>query len=492
MPTQAEIQSGYDTALRSYYNYCATRRIQPDQAYINNLLMSYGFPPQAQTLPRTDIIQAETQSQISQNEIKEQAREFDINNATLLKGYELDYQKGREMASIAAQASAAAAAAGAEADKYAADQDLAAAQAQCAAAIESANIAAAASRYSDDIKAEIAREQRQLDREKYMAVELARPGNWVERVGFYKGQTPEQAAELAKYAGSTVYGGQLGGLPQAQPATAGAAPVAAQAVVGEQGPELATATPQGTQISPLKEDQARYLRGQLPEMAYGGTVRSELLNPSQMLQRMGSYARTPAEYQASQETGSQWMAGGTGSNPGWRQESTPTGNTLVRTTTPGLPMVHPGGSWAGTGTPAGGTPGGTTTPIVGPGGTQPAGDTGAPATPGNPTGSPIDQLPMFQAARAGGQYNVAPFQAWTGPTRNTVTGVEIPPPWQMNLMQFQNSTRAEQAMMAAHWRSMLMIPGETEEEMIANAYDAMRRSAFTGMASTLPQYAGMR
>jgi hypothetical protein len=99
---------------------------------------------------------------------------------------------------------------------------------------------------------------------------------------------------------------------------------------------------------------------------------------------------------------------------------------------------------------------------------------------------------MFKAARAGGQYNVAPFQAWTGPTRNTATGVEIPPPWQMNLMQFQNSTRAEQEMMASHWRSMLMIPGETVEEQLAAAYDAMRRSAFTGMASTLPQYAGMR
>jgi hypothetical protein len=99
---------------------------------------------------------------------------------------------------------------------------------------------------------------------------------------------------------------------------------------------------------------------------------------------------------------------------------------------------------------------------------------------------------MFQAARAGGQYNVAPFQAWTGPTRNTVTGVEIPPPWQINLQQFSNMTRAEQAMMAGHWRSMGMIPGETEEEMLANAYNAMRRSAFTGMASALPQFAGMR
>ena len=125
-----------------------------------------------------------------------------------------------------------------------------------------------------------------------------------------------------------------------------------------------------------------------------------------------------------------------------------------------------------------------------------AGGTAAPpGTTGTATGaaaSPINDLTIFQAARAGGQYGLPAFQAWTGPTRNTVTGVEIPPPWQINLQQFSNMTRAEQAMMAGHWRSMGMIPGETEDEMLSAAYDAMRRSAFTGMASALPQYAGMR
>jgi len=478
MPTQAEIRSGYDTALRSYYNWCATRGIQPDQTYINNLLMTYGFPPQAQTLPRTDIIQAETESQISQNEIAEDARQFDITNAATIDQAAKDRASAEKRQSIASAAMVEAARVGNEGAFAQARADVEAAQIDAAAAIETANIAAAASRYSDDIKAEIATEQRKLDREKYMAVELARPGNWVERVGFYRGQTPEQAAELAKYAGSTVYGGQVGGLPQAQPATAGAAPVAAQAVVGEQGPELATATPQGTQITPLQADQARYLRGQLPQMAYGGVVsgpgaggrvvtsatptykfpatrntgavRSELLNPSQMLETMVGRSRTPDEYLQRQETGLRFL----------------------------------GGQLPQTGATTGGT--GATHPIVGPGGTQPAGDTGEPA------GSPINDLTIFQAARAGGQYGLPPFQAWTGPTRNTVTGVEIPPPWQINLQQFSNMSRAEQAMMAGHWRSMGMIPGETEEEMLANAYDAMRRSAFTGMASALPQYAGMR
>jgi hypothetical protein len=66
----------------------------------------------------------------------------------------------------------------------------------------------------------------------------------------------------------------------------------------------------------------------------------------------------------------------------------------------------------------------------------------------------------------------------------------IPTPWEFNLNQWNNLARAEQAMWAGLWRKAMMIPGETEEEMLANAREAIGRSAFTGMGSALPQYGG--
>ena len=466
MPTQAIIDQGYRAAIASYRQYCTARGIQPDPAYEAAIGAQYGY---AQQYPPSEVIQAKT----AEEDRAERARQFDIENDRMIQQAGLDRAAAEKDRAQWAAAYTEAARIGNQGAMAQAAAQVEAANIQAAASIEVANIGAAASRYTDDIKAHIADEAVALERERVAAIELARPGDWVARVGYMRGQTPEQSATLAQAAGGTVFGGQMpGALPQ--PATAGAAPVAAQAVVGEQGPELATSTPQGTQITPLQAEQAGYLRGRLPQMAGGGVVggyttptykfpatrntgavRSELLNPSQMLETMVGRSRTPDEYLQRQATGQRWMAGG-------------------------LPLTGQSGATTA------GTTGGTTTPTVGPGGTQPAGDTGAPA------GSPINDLTIFQAARAGGQYNVAPFQASTGPTRNTVTGVEIPPPWQINLQQFSNMTRAEQAMMAGHWRSMGMIPGETEEEMLANAYDAMRRSAFTGMASALPQYAGMR
>jgi len=66
----------------------------------------------------------------------------------------------------------------------------------------------------------------------------------------------------------------------------------------------------------------------------------------------------------------------------------------------------------------------------------------------------------------------------------------VPPPWQYNLMQFSNMQRPEQLALAAFWRHKNMIAGETEDEILANAYESMRRSAWTGGALPWVTYGG--
>jgi len=560
MATQAEIQAAYDRALQLYYQYCGATGTSPDPTYINTLRLNYGFAPLAQALPRPSDVTAT----VDVYQIDEDARQFDKDNARLIDQANKDRDAALKDRQMWADAYTEAASIGAEAEMARAEAGIREAEIMAQAAIEVAGIAATASKYSDDVKAQIAAEQRQLDRERFMAIELARPGDWVARVGFYRGQTPEQGAALAQAGGGTVYGGQVGGqapgLPQPQPATAGAAPAA---LVGERGPELAAALPGGgVQITPLQQQQAQWLRGKVPGMLRGGTLGSKppvtpsrgagqmaeaytpatsagegspygMGSPSDRgpLPGMSSLSGTrqlgstrsidPAEawsqflMQQGQKRGSDPDAvrgrlmrealakqypGGAPQNiiahyfdlyqlpdslrpsfglPAVTPLSYSEQVAAVRPSWKGAPPVSPAGWWAPPGTIRGGvlpaTAGGTATPTA--------------AAP-----SPIDQLPFLQAARAGGQYNVPSFQAWTGPTTVPGAGINtpVPPPWQYNLMQFQNMTRAEQAMLAATWRSLGMIPGETEEEMIANAYDAMRRSAFTGMGSALPQYGGWR
>jgi len=48
----------------------------------------------------------------------------------------------------------------------------------------------------------------------------------------------------------------------------------------------------------------------------------------------------------------------------------------------------------------------------------------------------------------------------------------------------------EQAALAATWRALNMIAGETEQEQVANAYEAMRRSAWTGGSLPWVTYGG--
>jgi len=488
MATQVITQQGYQQALASYYQYCNARGIQPDPVYMNQLAASYG---QSYQYPPTEVIQAKT----AEEDRAERARQFDIENNRIISQAQKDRDAALADRQMWADAYTEAARIGNQGAMAQAAAQVEAAGIQANAAIEVANIAAQASRYSDDIKAHIADEANELERQRVAAIEFARPSDWAARIGYMRGQTPEQAATLTKYAGGTVFGGQMPGgaaLPQPQPATAGAAPAA---LVGEEGIELAQATPAGVQITPLQQQQAEWLRGRLPEMARGGAIsggygggatlpnptggaRSQLLDPSQMLQSMVSRAKTPEEWLQRRDVGQGFLAGGGAMQAGIQYIPGAGGR------------LHPWGAGAGQGAAlptAGGTPA-TPLPATAGAGTTAAGGT---PTPAGET-SPIDQLPFLVAGRAGGQYNVPSFQEWTGERTFPAMGINkpIPTPWEFNLNQWNNLARAEQAMWAGLWRKAMMIPGETEEEMLANAREAIGRSAFTGMGSALPQYGG--
>jgi hypothetical protein len=328
---------------------------------------------------------------------EEAAREFDLT----LKRLQDEAQKSYDQAIKVAQIYAGSYTAEAQATVQAA-------QITAQKAIEVAQIAAEASKYDSQIRLQIAKMADQLGREQYMATELSKPGDWLTRVGFFRGQTPEQQQALAAYGGGTVYGGQIG-TPTTTTPTATTLPrptygggTYPQGIAGEAGrPELVTARPEGVSIEPLGR--------------YGPPTRKSL-------------AALP-KYQ--QGGWMPWGRTGRGSTFDWQPATAP-----------------------------------------------------ETAQPAQPAESPVNQLPFLQYARAGGQKQVPAFQEWTGPTTIPAAGIttRVPPPWNYNLMQFQNMSRVEQTMLAATWRGLGMIAGDTEDEMLANAYEAMRRSAWTGAA----------
>lgn len=466
MATQAITQQGYQQALASYTQYCNARGIQPDPAYLASLAAQYG---QSYQYPPPEVITAKT----AEEDRAERARQFDIENNRIISQAQKDRDAALADRETWAKAYTEAAAIGNQGAMAQAAAQVEAAGIQANAAIETANIAAAASRYSDDTKAHIADEANELERQRVAAIEFARPSDWAARIGYYRGQTPEQAKALTQYAGGTVFGGQMPGvtqgaaLPAIQPATAGAAPAA---LVGEQGPEVASALPGGgVQITPLQQQQAQWLRGKVPQMARGGVVG-------------GGYRAGDVDWGAvgTNEVNRQRQA------LGFESYTAPTfvGGQQIKFE-PVKVAALPGATPVAAAVPAGAA----TTGVA----ALPAPVTGTPAAPATAAAaSPIDQLPFLVAGRAGGQYNVAPFQEFTGPRTFPEMGINepIPTPAQFNLLQWNNLARAEQAMWAGLWRKAMMIPGETEEEMLANAREAIGRSAFTGMASALPQYGG--
>jgi len=386
----------------------------------------------------------------------------------------------------------------------AAQATVAAAEAHAQAAIEAASIAAEASRYDSDTRLQIAREAnavaregQQIEKSRIWAEELGRPSQWREQAAFARGWAPEAAGALHQTPAGFL--GEGTGAP--------ALPTAPQAIVGEAGPELATATPQGTQITPLQQPTGyqlpknRTFSGKLPIPRMGGG--GMLVDPRDRLRNVGPAALQAAGTGAAPSLSSQYnsrlhqpVTGGQGRNV------TPVGS---RVPIGGVQYTGPGPTqrsyeqakekfnrhWV---TGQGWVPG--PDPMMAQAaaarakygigsGTTPA--TGGPGSPGTPPVSiePPVTLPqsptdlLFQQMQ---QPNQASFGAWTGPTTIPGEGITTPvrPPWQLNLQEWTALPYAQKAMLAGTWRSLGMIAGETEAEMMALAEESIRRSAWTG------------
>ena len=143
-----------------------------------------------------------------------------------------------------------------------------------------------------------------MEKSRIFAEEFGQPSQWASQAAFARSWDPAQA-EALKVTPPGFLGGDTGGAPAlstapqtlsgaesaaygrgwapeiaqtlgASQAIAGGStqlgqPVAPQAIVGERGPELATATPQGTVISPLSKRRAQGFGG--ARMALGGIVK---------------------------------------------------------------------------------------------------------------------------------------------------------------------------------------------------------------------------
>lgn len=197
-------------------------------------------------------------------EFNETVRQFDASLAAQIEQYEASYAAQIQAAQIAAAASTGAA------DIHA------------QAAIRQAEISAAASRYNADTlmkiakldnetKYKIAQEANKLEAMKYEATAFQHPSKWAEQEAWFAAggapaiETPTRSV-VPQMPGVTPVGSAAGSQ------AAGWTPAAPQAIVGEGGPEVATATPSGIDIQPLEKQQEWFLKKQgVPGMAEGGT-----------------------------------------------------------------------------------------------------------------------------------------------------------------------------------------------------------------------------
>jgi len=378
-----------------------------------------------------------------------------------------------ERARIAAGASAAAAASGNEAEKYAADQDLAAAQEMAAASRYAADQALAGLKISEENKIKIAAANLNLESKRIAAEELGAPSDWRTQVGYLRSQGMSQADITP---GAIQQAGQALGpvAPEltptvTAPTTTPTTPQQAQqAIVGEAGPELATATPQGTEIQPIQRESAWWLRKQgAPQMARGGivgaaggrtylpnptgAVRSQFLDPSQMYASMVSLINPKASLgeRVAREQGAMAFAGGT-----------PQIARLGQTTGGGQ-TLSPGGVGAGSTTTGGAAGTSPTTPVAGEGTTE---------------GEP----PYLEMLRTGA--NVPLWQAWGGPRTKPEVGMNIPikMPHEINYGDFVRLTPTEQQMAFADWQALGMAPD--------TALRIMQASAMRGTAQAATAY----
>lgn len=215
-----------------------------------------------------------------------QAKRDDADRQYQYYALEQEAASALERAQIAANAQKSAAASGSAAQRYAADQALKAAQEHAAAARYAADQALQGIKVQEANRLKIAAAELKLKAQQVASEELGAPSNWRKQAGFLRGMdmtqeniTPQAIAQSGEALGPVApemltpgtAAPSLGGTATPQPnpyALRGQ-----QAVVGEQGPELATQTPQGTQVTPIPEQQAWWLKKQgVQGMATGGTV----------------------------------------------------------------------------------------------------------------------------------------------------------------------------------------------------------------------------
>lgn len=309
-----------------------------------------------------------------------------------------------------------------------------AAQIAANAAIAAANIAAEVQRMDIRARIQIAEMTLTVERERIYAQELNYPGGWVGAVGFFQGQTPEESRALSQAYGGTTYGGQP---PPPIGSEKGVQGIGGYDLFGQ------PLGGQGIQEIPRPEMGLEY--------AMVGEQGPELLEV------------TPEQIEVLPVKG--YAEGGEFDWPDW------------------------GGGGRGGWGPGGGGGGGYQ-PSGGPGGWGSGGGWGpSPPEPYEPP-PPPEPTPPIPWLPSGGDGYVPAFSEWTGPTTIPGTNQDIRPPAEWNLEEFVAMPLAVQEFIAGAWRSLHMIAGENPAEIMAQAYDAIRRSAWMGMTGPLVAYGG--
>ena len=464
----------------------------------------------------------------SMEALEYQAQRDDADRAQTAELAQAELSAALEAANIAAGASRAASAASAaatteaarmsaEAQKYSADQALAAAQERAEAARYAADQALEGVRLDTETRMKIAAGNLRLEAQKTAAVEFGAPSDWTKQVGFLRGMGMTRA-DLTPQA-IRASGEALGpGPPDLGPAP--------QAVVGERGPELATATPQGMQVTPLDTSQAYHLRGQgVPGMQYGGTVGrlGQVQGGSQQIRPTATWAQEKARRDANWEAGIARMPAQVAQgreNIAALQAMTPQQQAAAKQRQAATQQQQFMQQLLGSGTgrtmqmPGGGTyllspahlqarerlqaqqqeqqalqqaqeempawfsqwletQGGAGGGAAAPGATPGAG--GAPTGPAD-----ANKMPFLETLRTGGY--VPLYEGWGGPRTLPEAGITDPVkmPHEYNYADFARWTPTEQSMMFATWQALGMEP--------TTALEIMRRSAPRGSATASVGY----
>jgi hypothetical protein len=411
-------------------------------------------------------------------------------------------QQSENQLSIA-RSGLAAARASSDADREA---RIAAAQMQLEAAQYAADKAFAASQLDSETRLKIA----QMDNAtqlRYIEAQIAAkgPGGWTERAYWMRSQQPPTPAPATTPAATPAAQVQPSAavMTGQQPPTVAAdyqrwanvaQPRASQAIVGEQGPELATATPQGTQITPLRQPgpiyslpKNRTFQGPLPtpRMALGGTIALPW-----------NRTITEANLRSTRPT---TTGGATPTQTRTKSQQIREGKTGVKGTSYTAPVGEMG-LWGGTGSrrqpnfagvgrhfvtgqgwqqaPAGGygvsgNPPRSIEPAFG-------GSTGQgiAGTTGTTADTSFQNMPWLRYIQEGTK--PAGFGAWGG-SQTSKLGYDIKPPHTMNLNYFLQLNPDEQQMALAAWQDVY---GYTPEA----AFELMRRAAPLGSGTAMAGY----